>query len=280
MAARGNIPPAYDERSAQVPGMMRHGPFPGLSSAPGHRLLEPRPPGLLGNTIASQEADIERLVGDNRRLASTHVALRDELVNAQQELQKLRAHIGSIQTESDIQIRISLDKIAKMEVDIRAGEGVKKELQRAHMEAQSLAAARQELKGQVERAAQELKKVRGDVKIMPDLQAELDTLVQEHQMLRATFEYEKNKNVELVEQMKGTEKNLIGMAREVEMLRAEIQNVEKRVQAPKIHGAATTTIPGTFVDAYGRPHGPMAVDQVGNNNAAWTGPYDPSVARR
>lgn len=46
----------------------------------------------------------------------------------------------------------------------------------------------------------------------------------------ATFEYEKNKNIELVEQLKGTEKNLIGMAREVEYLRAEIQNVEKRIQ--------------------------------------------------
>lgn len=43
-----------------------------------------------------------------------------------------------------------------------------------------------------------------------------------------TFEYEKNKNIELVEQMKATEKNLIAMAREVEMLRAEILNVEKR----------------------------------------------------
>lgn len=44
-----------------------------------------------------------------------------------------------------------------------------------------------------------------------------------------TFEYEKKKNIELVDYMKAKEKNLIAMAREVEMLRAEILNAEKRV---------------------------------------------------
>lgn len=181
MAARGNIPP-FDGRSVQAPGMMRHGSFPGSGSASGHRSLEASR--LLENKIASQEAEIEQLVGDNRRLASTHVALREELINAQQEVQKLRAHIRSIQTESDIQIRVLLDKIAKMEADIRASEGRKKELKLAHMEAQSLAASRQELKGQIEQVTKELKKAHNDVQSMPDLQAELDRLVQERQRLR------------------------------------------------------------------------------------------------
>ncbi|KAI9109952.1 hypothetical protein K1719_018993 [Acacia pycnantha] len=57
----------------------------------------------------------------------------------------------------------------------------------AHLEAQSLVVARQELKSQIERATQELKKVRGDVKSLPDLQDELDNLVQEHQRLRSCF---------------------------------------------------------------------------------------------
>lgn len=44
----------------------------------------------------------------------------------------------------------------------------------------------------------------------------------------STFEYEKSKNIELVDQMKIKEKNLIAMAREVEVLQAEILNAEKR----------------------------------------------------
>ena len=185
MAARGKIPAAFEGRSVQAPAMMRHGPFPGLSSAAGHHSLESLPhPQLLENKIAAQEAEIERLAGDNQRLASTHVALREALVAATQDVQKVKSHIRSIHTESDIQIRVLLDKIAKMEVDIRAGDSVKKELQQAHIEAQSLAAARQELSAEIQRATQELKKACSDVQSMPDLQAELDSLVQEHQRLR------------------------------------------------------------------------------------------------
>jgi hypothetical protein len=44
----------------------------------------------------------------------------------------------------------------------------------------------------------------------------------------ATFEYEKGINMEQVEQLIAMEKNLIGMAREVEMLRAEVLNAENR----------------------------------------------------
>jgi len=49
-----------------------------------------------------------------------------------------------------------------------------------------------------------------------------------------TFEYEKSKNVELVVQLKAKEKKLIGMAREVEMLRAEISNAEKRINGKSL----------------------------------------------
>lgn len=185
MAARGKIPQALEGRSKQSAGMMRHGPLPGLSSAAGHRSLESLPPPqLLENKIAAQEAEIERLAGDNHRLANTHVALREALVAATQDAQKLKSHIRSIQTESDIQIRVLLDKIAKMEVDIRAGDSVKKDLQQAHIEAQSLAASSQELSAQIQRATQELKKAHSDVKGIPDLQVELDGLVQEHRRLR------------------------------------------------------------------------------------------------
>ncbi|KAI4344346.1 hypothetical protein L6164_011581 [Bauhinia variegata] len=298
MAARGRIPPKFEGRSTQAPGVMRHGPFHDLSPASGLRLLEPLPPQLLENKIAVQAEEVKRLAGDNHRLASTHVALREELIASHQEVQKLKKHIRSNQTESDIQVRVLLDKIAKMEVDIRAGDSLKKELQQARIEVQSLVAARQELSGQIQKASQELQKAHSDVKSLPDLQAVLDSLVPEHQRLRATFEHEKNKNIEFVEQMKATEKNLIGMAREVELLRAKNSNAEKRVHAPDLYGAA---IPfdnggtGTYVDAYGRAQGPTGIGRVGESMvqyggsngvvtvdgaaAVWSGPYDPSVSR-
>ncbi|KAL4346067.1 hypothetical protein HN51_064217 [Arachis hypogaea] len=257
MAARGKNLPAL-EGAVQASGMMRHRPFPGLSFAAGSESLPS--PQLLENKIAAQEVEIERLIGDNRKLANTHLALREALVAATQDLQKVKSHVRSIQTESDIQIRVLLDKIAKMEVDIRAGDSIKKELQQAHIDAQSLATSRQELSARIQRATEELKEACSDVQSTSDLQAELDSLVQEHQRLRATFEYEKNNNIELVEEMKAKENNLISMAKEVEVLRAEILNVEKRVKAPNQFGAATPidNSSGPFLDAYGRDHGQTA----------------------
>lgn len=49
-----------------------------------------------------------------------------------------------------------------------------------------------------------------------------------------TFDYEKSKNVELVDQLKAKEKKLIAMAREVEMLRSEILNAEKRINGKSL----------------------------------------------
>lgn len=313
MAARGHIPSAFERRAAQAPGMMRHGPFPGLGPAAGQRSLEPlRPPELLENKIAVQAAEIEQLAGENHRLAATQLTMRRELVAAQQEVQRLKAHIGSIQTESDLQIRILLDKIAKKEADIRAGEGVKKDLQQAHKEAQSLVAARQELTVQIQKASQELQKARTDVKNLPDLHAELDSLRKEHQRLRSTFEYEKGSNIEQVEQMKAMEKNLFGMAREVEKLRAEVLNAEKRALAPSPYGGGymhpDPSFPppiqggGPYVDSYGRPLVQMAVGPAGGGMipyssgngvatsgaavpsaggvAVWGGAYDPTLTQR
>ncbi|PQQ11636.1 protein FLX-like 4 isoform X2 [Prunus yedoensis var. nudiflora] len=87
--------------------MMRHGPLPGLGPSPGHRPFEalPRPElsELLENKIAYQAAEIKQLTGDNHRLAGTHVDLRQDPL-AEKEVQRLKAHMRSIQTGSDIQL--------------------------------------------------------------------------------------------------------------------------------------------------------------------------------
>ncbi|GMH04591.1 hypothetical protein Nepgr_006431 [Nepenthes gracilis] len=75
-----------------------------------------------------------------------------------------------------IQIRVLLEKTANMELEARAGENVKKELQLAHKEAQSLVVARQELTAQIEQATQELEKAHTNIKKLPNILSELDSL--------------------------------------------------------------------------------------------------------
>lgn len=179
MSTRETLQPLYNGRPVKAPGLMRHGPFPGSDSAVGHKSLE-----LLEDKLAVQTSDIEKLARENHRLATAHVNLRQELVAAEKEIQTVRAHIRSIQTESDIQMRVLLDKIAKMEASIEVGEGLKKDLQQAHMEAQGLVKDKQELTFQIQQATQELHKTESDIKNLPNLHAELDDLRKEHQRLR------------------------------------------------------------------------------------------------
>lgn len=46
-----------------------------------------------------------------------------------------------------------------------------------------------------------------------------------------TFEYEKGLNMKQVKEMQEMEKNLVALAREVEKLRAEVLNAEKRAHS-------------------------------------------------
>ena len=49
-------------------------------------------------------------------------------------------------------------------------------------------------------------------------------------MWRSAFEHEKRINLDLVEHLQAMERNLVGMDKEVERLRAEVVNAEKRLQ--------------------------------------------------
>ncbi|BFG42506.1 hypothetical protein CerSpe_287810 [Prunus speciosa] len=119
---------------------MRHGPLPGLGPSPGHRPFEalPRPElsELLENKIAYQAAEIKQLTGDNHRLAATHVDLRQDPL-AEEEVQRLKAHMRSIQTGSDIQLLIFV--LSMFWVGGVFGKGVKPEGRSLHHRAKNSA---------------------------------------------------------------------------------------------------------------------------------------------
>lgn len=167
-----------------------------------------------------------------------HVALRQELGLTQQEMKRVQAHIENMHSESDMKARGMVEKIGKMEAKIQTGEMMKKELHQVHLEAQSLIAARQNLTAEIQFASEELQRANADVKKLPEMHGELDALKQEHQKLRAAFEYEKGLNMDQVDRMKATEKNLITLARELEKLQADVASAEKKTSAPNPYVAA------------------------------------------
>ncbi|CAN1223466.1 Protein FLX-like 2 [Linum grandiflorum] len=248
MAGGGRRPHTLEGRSLQTSGIL--GPLPGVAL-----VLDPAShhPDRLENKVAAQAAEIDKLAKDNRLLVASNAALREDLLAVQKEAQQLKAHIRSIQTESEIQIRVLLEKIAKRDAaDIRAAENVKEDLKQALTEARNLVKDRPELLDKMRQASRELQMARAEVKGLPDLQAELDDLRQEYNRLRDSFKYEKGFNIAKVEELRSTEKNLIEMARQVDTLYAEILNTDKRANAATLAAVALHGAGGSYVDPYGR----------------------------
>lgn len=198
--------------------------------------MPPHPAALLEEHLDRQHVEIQNLLVDNQRLAATHVALKQELAAAQHELQRASHAAGAMQAEAEVQLREIYDKSAKMEADLHAVEAMRVEVVQVRADVQKLNAARQELTAQVQALTQDMNRATADLQQAPALKADIETMKQELQRARAAIEYEKKGHAENYEQGQVMEKNLILMAREVEKLRAEIVNAEKRALAAAAAG--------------------------------------------
>ncbi|KAK8939726.1 hypothetical protein KSP40_PGU021030 [Platanthera guangdongensis] len=185
------------------------------------------PPEIKEQTCASQYMEIQNLASENQRLAATHSASRHEFAAAQHELQNLEVLMMAGKSEHEHQIRPILDKIAKMEADLKASESIKVELQQAQIEAQRLTVTKQVLISNVQQLTQDLQKSHADVQHVSSLVSELDALRQEYQSCRATYEYERKLRVDHYELLQVMEKNYGSMVGEVENLRRGLLNATK-----------------------------------------------------
>ncbi|XVF04443.1 hypothetical protein REPUB_Repub05bG0083300 [Reevesia pubescens] len=196
----------------------------------GPRGLPPHP-AIFEERLAAQLQEIQGLLADNQRLAATHVALKQELEAAQYELQRMAHYADSLRMEKDVQMREMYEKSVRLEVDLRGVEAMRAELVKVNADTKQLNAVRQDLTGQVQIMSQDLARLTGELQQAPALKAEIENVKQELQRARAAIEYEKKGYAENYEHGQVMEKKLISMARELEKLRAEIANAEKRTRA-------------------------------------------------
>lgn len=196
----------------------------------GPRPLPPHP-AIIEEHLAAQHQEIQGLLVDNQRLAATHVALKQELEASQHELQHMAHYADSVRAEKDAQIRDMYEKSVRLEVDVCGVEAKRAELRQVHADIKELTAARQELTGKVQGMTQDLARITADLQQAPAMRAEIEAMKQELQRARAAIEYEKKGYAENYEHGQVMEKKLISMARELEKLRAEMANAEKRARA-------------------------------------------------
>lgn len=237
---------------------------------------------LLEQKVLAQHEEIQKLLSENQRLATMHVALRQELAITQQDLQRVQQAFAAVQIEKEQQTRALTEKAVKLEAEARATEPLKTELENAKAGAHKLLALRNELTAQVNQLTQDLQKARNEVQQVHTVKVEMEVLRDEIQRARAAFEYEKKANSELLEQRSVMEKNLVSMAREMEKLRAELTNADMKAHVGSYgggsYGVTDSSYPSvaSYGDAYGLSQMRGASDSGGSvlgSGAAW-GAYD------
>nr|XP_021842581.1 protein FLX-like 1 isoform X2 [Spinacia oleracea] len=196
----------------------------------GPRSLPPHP-AILEERLGVQLQEIQGLLVDNQRVAATHVALKQELEAAHYELQRMSHYGDSFHAEKDMQMREMLDKASKLEMELQAADAMKAEHMRVQADIKELTAVRQELMAQVQGMNQDLTRASVDLQQVPALKAEIEHMRQEVDRAKAAIEYEKKAYADSYEQGQGFQAKMLSMARELEKLRAEVANAEKRARA-------------------------------------------------
>ncbi|XP_047341281.1 protein FLX-like 3 isoform X2 [Impatiens glandulifera] len=217
---------------------------------PPRQMPPPRHPAMLEEELEVQHHEIRRLLSDNRRLADDRVALQQELGGAKEELHRMNLLISDLRADQDMRSRDLIERGFKMESELRATEPLKSEAMQLRSEVQKLNTIRQDLNAQVQNLSQDIAKLKADNQHIPVLKSDIDGLRQELMRARAAIDYEKDVSIELTEQRKAMEKNLLSMAREVEKLRAELANA-----SDVAYGVKFNNHEGGFSASYGDPYG-------------------------
>ncbi|XP_057954271.1 protein FLX-like 1 [Malania oleifera] len=208
-------------------------------------------PAIIEERIAAGHREIQSLLIDNQRLAATHVALKQELAVAQQDLRHLSAAAANVKVERDAEVRDVYEKSLRMESEVRSIDALGAELAQVKMDVQKLTATKKELTAQLQAIDGDLARARADVQQLPAIKAEIENMHQELQRGRAAIEYEKKTHANNLEQSQAMKKNMISMAREIEKLRAELANAEKRARAAVAAAAANPS--SGYAASYGNP---------------------------
>ncbi|XP_062188143.1 protein FLX-like 1 [Phragmites australis] len=263
------LPPGHPDSFREPPSHRHH--FAGH----GHGAPFPPQPHAVAALEERLGAEIEEahvLLGQNQRLSATHVALMQEVAAARHELGRTARALAAAQEEGDLRLREVYGRSMKMEGELRAVDEMRVELAQVRQDIQKLGAVRQELMGHVQGLTQDLARSAVELQQVSALKAEIQEIRRETQHLRSGIELEKKGYAESYEQGQEMQNNLISVASEVEKLRAEVANAEKRSQAAVSAGNQG------YVGSYGNPKGNYATNpynagySMNQANAADSGP--------
>ncbi|CAH9074035.1 unnamed protein product [Cuscuta epithymum] len=217
-----------------------------------HRLpqheAQPRlhPAAVLEDHIAVQHRQIQTLLLENQRFATTHVSLKRQLSDVQQDLQHLTATASTIKDECDVEVRQVYENSIRTNAEIRGIDGVCAELAQVNDDIKKMSGHCEELTAKLKEIEDELAKVRPELKQVKAIKTEIATMQKGIQKGRGAVEYEKKMQTINQEQSQILEKNLNSMNNDIENLRAEVADAENRARAVAALATPSPAYPASY----------------------------------
>ncbi|XP_022864217.1 protein FLC EXPRESSOR-like isoform X1 [Olea europaea var. sylvestris] len=222
-----------------------------------HRLPPPDTPvHLLEERVIAQSRDIELLLSDNQRLANAHVALKQDLAAAEQDIHRLTATAASVKAERDAQVREVYERSLKLEAEARSVNGLVAEVDQVRANIEELRAERKELAQKLKDVDVDLAKTQLELQQMAAVKAEIEVMLKEIQRGRSAIEYERKMHSNNLELSEAMEKHMKSMAQEIDKLRPELANAEKKAMAAAAAAQAQAQGYPNLETGYGGNFGP------------------------
>ncbi|KAL6186589.1 hypothetical protein ACLB2K_042709 [Fragaria x ananassa] len=222
MAGRNRMP-----RHADGFRGYRDVPRPGIHRQPEAFSIHPA---VLEEELAMQHRGMQRIITENRLVIDDNTVLQRALTDAKDEIHRLGQVIPKLRAEKEAETRELIERGLKLEADLRAVEPIRAEVVQLRAENQKLNALRQELSTQIQGLTQEVTRLQAENQQLVAMRTDVDGMRNELVETRRAYEYERKANEEQVGQKQAMEKNLIDMAREIEQLRAEQMNADRRAR--------------------------------------------------
>ncbi|XP_011003425.1 PREDICTED: protein FLC EXPRESSOR-like isoform X2 [Populus euphratica] len=227
-------------------------------STTGPRHLHTRPHRhLLEDRISTQHREIQSLLLDNHRHAATRCIKTRSLSVTARPLRHLSTLAAGVKAERDNQIREVYQRSLKLDAELRSIDAMSAELVQVRTDVQKITLQRQDMTAQLKDMNSEIVKAKRETQQVGVIKEEIEIVQQEIQGGRSAIEYEKKTWAFNLEQEKVLDKNRILLVREIEKLRTELANAEKRARAAAASGNPS---PG-----YGRNYGSAEVRYGGSS---------------
>uniref|UniRef100_A0A0D9W0Q5 Protein FLC EXPRESSOR n=1 Tax=Leersia perrieri TaxID=77586 RepID=A0A0D9W0Q5_9ORYZ len=271
LLGRAPMPPppgARDEPSPAAAAVLVHHPRGGggIAQHPAVAALEDR--------LAARDRDIQDLLVDNQRFAATHVALQQQLIGAQHELRAVSIAATKARAEREHEVLSLADQAARIEAEALTVVAARAEVDRVHSDVQMLAGACTELADRLQELRGQFARLQAEAGKTESVRAQVETMRREIQKGRAAVEFEKKAHADNLEQSKAMEKNMIAVASEIEKLRGDLANAEKRATA--VTTTAPVANPG-FPTTYGNSEVTYHAG-YGNSETAYASTYGSTEA--